>query len=413
MSETHSGKRNGATEAVRRLGVRYPIIQGPFGGGLSTTRLAATVSNLGGLGSYGAYSLSPDEIFQVTRELRSLTPHPFALNLWVSDHDPGGLELSPEAFERAYALFEPYYRELGVEKPEPPQRYAQKFEEQVDALLEARPPVFSFVFGVPSATLLAACRERGIVTVGAATSIAEAQALDDAGVDLIVATGFEAGGHRPSFLARAEDSLMGTLALTPLVADRVKAPVISAGGIGDGRGVRAVLTLGAQAAQLGTAFLACEESGASPEHRAALCSWRRPGERSHGAQVARIERETSGRLTAPCDCNEAGISAFSMHPDFPGAFGQGFSNHAKALSTSAHRADLRDCTGTPGLWRGPSTRTGRGAARGERRRGLPGAAHRPGRGRGHPGGAAVHPRPHGGAGGHDAHPRHALLRAHL
>ena len=288
MSETWSGKRVGETDAVRRLGVRYPIVQGPFGGGLSTPRLAATVSNLGGLGSYGAYSLTPDEILGLTKELRGLTSSPFALNLWVSDHDPGGLGLTPEEFDRVYALFEPFYRELGVEKPERPQRYAQKFEEQVDALLEARPPVFSFVFGVPSAAILAECRRRGIVTIGAATSIAEAQALDGAGVDLIVATGFEAGGHRPSFLARAEDSLMGTFALTQLVSDRVKAPVISAGGISDGRGIRAALTLGAQAGQLGTAFLACEESGASPEHRAALFS-----EQSQHTVLTRV---FSGRL---------------------------------------------------------------------------------------------------------------------
>ncbi|WP_163997776.1 NAD(P)H-dependent flavin oxidoreductase [Pyxidicoccus caerfyrddinensis] len=288
MSETWSGKAGSEQEAVRRLGVKYPIVQGPFGGGLSTTRLAATVSNLGGLGSFGAYTLPPDELGRLTQELRSLTSQPFAVNLWVSDHDPGGLNLSPEAFDRAYALFEPFYRELGVDKPERPERFSQRFEDQVDALLEARPPVFSFVFGVPSATILAECRRRGIVTVGAATSIAEAQALDNAGVDLIVATGFEAGGHRPSFLARAEDSLMGTLALTPLVADRVKAPVIAAGGISDARGVRAVLALGAQAGQIGTAFLACEESGATPEHRAALFSDK--------SQATVLTRAFSGRL---------------------------------------------------------------------------------------------------------------------
>jgi len=288
MRETWSGKRGSPTEAVRRLGVRYPIVQGPFGGGLSTSRLAATVSNLGGLGSYGAYGLTPDEIVRTTQELRSLTNRPFAMNLWVSDHDADGLDMSPEAFERAYALFEPFYRELGVAKPERPQRYSQRFEEQVEALLEARPPVFSFVFGVPPAAILAECRRRGIVTVGAATSIAEAQALDGAGVDLIVATGFEAGGHRPSFLARAEDSLMGTFALTQLVSDRVKAPVIAAGGLADARGIRAALTLGAQAGQLGTAFLACEESGATPEHRAALFS----GQSHHTA----LTRAFSGRL---------------------------------------------------------------------------------------------------------------------
>lgn len=277
-----------ATEATRRLGIDLPLVQGPFGGGLSTTRLAATVSNLGGLGSFGAHHLQPHELGGVASELRSLTARPFALNLWVSDHDPGGLTPGRDDLDRMWRVLAPYFRELGVERPEPPERFQPRFDEQVEALLEARPPVFSFIFGVPSTKILAECRRRGIVTSGAATTIAEARALDEAGVDLIVATGFEAGGHRPSFLARAEDSLMGTFALTPLVADRVKAPVIAAGGIADGRGVRAALTLGAQAAQLGTAFLACEESGTTDEHRALLFSER--------AEATALTRAFSGRL---------------------------------------------------------------------------------------------------------------------
>lgn len=275
-------------EAVSRLGLRHPIIQGPFGGGLSTARLAATVSAAGGLGSYGAHNMAPDEIGRTVNEIRSLTDRPFAMNLWVSDHDPGGLELSPSEFERVYRIFEPYFRELGVEKPEPPQHFHHRFEDQVEALLEANPPVFSFVFGVPSAAILAECKRRGIVTIGASTSIAEARMLDEAGVDLIVATGFEAGGHRPSFLARAEDSLMGTFVLTQLVADRVKAPVISAGGIADGRGVLAALALGAQAAQIGTAFLACEESGTTADHRRMLFS--------EASQHTVLTRTFTGRL---------------------------------------------------------------------------------------------------------------------
>ncbi len=276
------------TDAVHRLGVRHPVIQGPFGGGLSTTRLAATVSNMGGLGSYGAHILAPEEIGRLTDEIRSLTSQPFALNLWVSDHDQGGDALSQAEFDRVGRIFEPYFRELGIALPRPPDRFHPRFAEQVDALLEASPPAFSFVFGVPSPAILAACRTRGIVTIGAATSIAEARLLDDAGVDLIVATGFEAGGHRPSFLARAEDSLMGTFALTQLVAARVKAPVIAAGGIADGRGVRAALALGAQAAQIGTAFLACAESGTTDEHREALF-----GDR---AQDTMLTRTYTGRL---------------------------------------------------------------------------------------------------------------------
>ncbi len=276
------------TEAVRRLGIRHPIIQGPFGGGLSTARLAATVSNLGGLGSYGAYSLPPEGILDAARAIRALTSAPFALNLWVSDHDAGGLDLSDAEFERVSRIFAPYFRELGVALPARPERFSHRFDDQVAALLEANPPVFSFVFGVPSPAILSECRQRGIVTIGAATTIAEARVLEEAGVDLLVATGSDAGGHRPSFLKSAEDSLTGTFSLVPLIADRVKVPVIAAGGIVDARGVRAALALGAQAAQIGTAFLACEESGATAEHREILFSER--------AQETTLTRAFSGRL---------------------------------------------------------------------------------------------------------------------
>lgn len=258
------------TEATRRLGIRYPIVQGPFGGGLSTVELAGTVSQAGGLGSFGAHMLAPDRLEGLVASLRERTSAPFAVNLWVSDHDPGGDRVTAEDIDRVWPLFEPYFRELGLDKPEPSSYVHHSFEAQADALLEARPPVFSFVFGVPSRKLLAECARRGIVTVGACTTIAEARALEEAAVDLIVASGFEAGGHRPSFLARAEDSLHGTFALTQLVSARVSVPVIAAGGIADARGVRAALVLGAQAAQIGTAFLACAESGTTDEHRASL-----------------------------------------------------------------------------------------------------------------------------------------------
>jgi nitronate monooxygenase len=320
------------TDAARRLGVRYPIVQGPFGGGLSTARLAATVSNMGGLGSYGAHLLGPAEIGRVAGEIRSLTAQPFALNLWVSDHDEGGNALSQAEFDRACRVFEPYFRELGIELPRPPDRFHPRFAEQVEALLEARPPVFSFVFGVPPPAVLAACRSRGIVTIGAATSITEARMLDDAGVDLIVATGFEAGGHRPSFLARAEDSLMGTFALTQLVAARVKAPVIAAGGIADGRGVRAALALGAQAAQIGTAFLACAESGTTDAHREALF-----GER---AEDTMLTRAYTGRLAR--GLRNRWIEEMAPHaatlPPFP-ALGW-FVSKLKAAAMRAGRTDL-------------------------------------------------------------------------
>lgn len=276
------------TEAARRLGLDHPIVQGPFGGGLSSPVLASAVSNLGALGSYGIEHLTPEDILKLAADIRARTSKPFNLNLWVSVSDPGGESLDEAAFERVWMLFEPYYRELGVAKPERPARFHAPYEDQFEAMLEAAPAVFSFVFGIPSADQLARCKKRGILTVGTATTVAEAVALDEAGVDAIVATGFEAGGHRVSFIKSAEDSLMGTFALTQLVAPRVKAPVIAAGGVVDSRGVKAALMLGAQGVQVGTAFLACDESGASPEHRAALFS--------EAAFSTVLTRTYSGRL---------------------------------------------------------------------------------------------------------------------
>jgi nitronate monooxygenase len=321
-----------ATEATRRLGLRYPIIQGPFGGGQSTELLAATVSNLGGLGSYGAHTLSPTQIGQVVGKIKSLTSKPFNMNLWVSDHDPGGQSISQADFDRAFEFYAPYFRELGVDKPVLPERFHQSFAEQIDALIEAAPPVISFIFGLPGPEVLAACRQRGIVTVATITSIAEAKLAEQAGVDVIVATGFEAGGHRPSFLASAEDSLMGTMALTPLVADRVKLPVVAAGGIVDGRGIRAVLTLGAQAAQIGTAFLACEESAATPQHRAILLGGHaQPTALSRG-YTGRLSRSIANRWSEEMKRHAPRILPFPIQ--------NWLTSHLRAAAVKAGRTDL-------------------------------------------------------------------------
>jgi len=142
----------------------------------------------------------------------------------------------------------------------------------VQAVIDEKPPVLSFIFGIPSLEILNDLRKKDIKIIGTATTIDEALALEAAGVDAIVATGFEAGGHRASFIRSAEDSLTGTFVLLPQVADKAKIPIIAAGGIADGRGIAAALTLGADAVQIGTAFLACEESNATPEHRAKLFS---------------------------------------------------------------------------------------------------------------------------------------------
>lgn len=252
-----------------RLGIDYPIIQGPLGG-LSSQRLTAAVSNFGGLGSFGAHSRTPEEIRAVIAEIRSLTSRPFAVNLWVSMEDEGARTSDAAAFGRSLAPLAVHLAELGVPRPAYRPYAPITFEDQARVLLESNVPVFSFIFGIPPREILEECRGKGIVTIGTATTPDEAVALEQAGVDAIVASGFEAGGHRGSFLRSAEHSLTGTISLVPRLVDLVNVPVIAAGGIGDARGIVAALALGAEAVQMGTVFLACEESGASRLHREAL-----------------------------------------------------------------------------------------------------------------------------------------------
>ncbi|MEU4422092.1 nitronate monooxygenase [Actinoplanes sp. NPDC024001] len=249
------------------LGIDVPIIQGPFGGGLSSIALTAAVSGAGGLGSFGAHHLDPDSITALVTNLKSAVPagRPFNVNLWVPHPYEAGLRPAPADFER----LRPLYQRLGTPAPTsytPP----PAFEDQVAALLAAQPPVISFVMGVPSADVVTEARRRGIVTIGTATTVDEAVAVEAAGLDIVVASGSDAGGHRGAFLRPVTESLVGTFSLVPQVVDAVRISVVAAGGIADRRGVTAAHALGAAGVQIGTGFLATTESGASPLHKAAL-----------------------------------------------------------------------------------------------------------------------------------------------
>lgn len=260
------------TKITEVLGIKYPILQGPMGGGFSTPELLAAVSNAGGLGSLGAYTLTPDQIREADKAIKTKTAKPYNINLWVSDVDDRLTGYPSESLEKVKALFKPYYDELNIPLPELDTNIPSKFLKQVEVIFELKPAVFSFIFGIPAKEILDEARRLGIKTVGAATTLDEALALEAAGVDAIVAAGFEAGGHRPSFLRPAHDSLTGTFALIQQLKAKIKTPIIAAGGIADGKGIAAALTLGADAAQLGTAFLVTDESNATPTHKAKLFS---------------------------------------------------------------------------------------------------------------------------------------------
>ena len=270
-----------------RLGLQYPIIQGPLGG-LSSQQLTADVSNYGGLGSFGAHGLNPEAIRKVVREIDGLTPKPFAINLWVSMEDEEAFTSTEEAFQRSLAPLARHIESVGGAKPSYRPYEPIHFEDQVQVLLDEGISALSFIYGIPSKQILDEFRRQGIVLIGTATTVNEAIALEQAGVDVIVASGFEAGGHRGSFLQSSEDSLTGTMALVPQVVDAVRLPVVAAGGIGDARRIMAAFALGAEGVQMGTAFLACEESGANTHHRQALLSGQ--------AKQTALTRGFTGRL---------------------------------------------------------------------------------------------------------------------
>ena len=256
--------------------------------------------------------------------------------------DEGARASGESEFSRSLAPLAPHLAALGVPSPAYSPYAPASFEAQVRAVLDARAPVLSFIFGVPPADVLRECRARGIVTIGTATTPDEAAALEEAGVDAIVASGLEAGGHRGSFLRSSEDSLTGTLSLVPQVVDAVKVPVIAAGGIGDARGVVAALALGAEGVQMGTAFLACEDSGAGRLHREML---RRPEAGRTGLTrgfTGRLARGIHNRLME--DLNREGT------PILPYPLQRALVRHVAVAAEASGRPDLMP------LWAGQSAR---------------------------------------------------------
>lgn len=251
-----------------RLGLEIPLVQAPMAG-VSTPVLAAEVSNSGALGSIAVGATDALGASAMIRDTRARTDRAFNVNLFVH---PGA---TPDPVREAawLAWLAPIFAEFGAEPPTTLRPIYKSFAEDPEVLamvLDMAPPVVSFHFGLPSADAIGALRDRGILLMATATNIDEAQAIRRAGIDVVVAQGIEAGGHRGVYDPLAHDDGLGTFALTRLLASRIDLPVVAAGGIMDGAGIAAALDLGAVAAQMGTAFIACAESAADDAYRAAL-----------------------------------------------------------------------------------------------------------------------------------------------
>jgi len=235
-------------------------------GGPTTPDLVAAVSNSGGIGSLGAEYLSPTQIERDIKRIRELTQRPFAMNLFSPDAD---LPLAGD-FAAVKKFIAPYHQQLGIAPPEPPQSPGENFDAQLEVLVRLHVPIISFTLGLFPAEVMERLKREKIYVIGTATTVDEAKLLEQSGVDAIAAQGSDAGGHRGTFTADAESVLIGTMSLVPQIVDTVKVPVLASGGIMDGRGIVAALALGASAAQMGTAFLLCNEAGTSDSFRAAL-----------------------------------------------------------------------------------------------------------------------------------------------
>ena len=263
-------------------GLAHPIVQAPLAGGGDTPALVAAVAEAGALGFIGAAYLTPEQLAEAARTVRSRTRRPFGVNLFAPVPAP-----RPVAADAALDRVAPFFAELGLPRPSPPTPPADRFAAQLDAALETGASVFSFTLGLLPSGALEAVKARGMFAIGTATTVDEAVALERAGVDAVVVQGAEAGGHRATFATGFEEGLVGTIALVPQVVDAVRVAVIASGGIMDGRGLAAALVLGAAAVQFGTAFLTCEESGVPPAYRDAILGAHEDG--------TRVTRAFSGR----------------------------------------------------------------------------------------------------------------------
>lgn len=252
---------------TKKLGITYPIIQAGMAGGITTPELVASVAETGALGTLGAGYLTPEKTKEAIQKIKQLTHKPFAVNLFIPEHPT----FSDKKIKQANQLLAPIRRDLNMEEQiQLPEMNKNLFEQQIEVLIEEKVPVCSFTFGLPPKKIVRRLKSEGITLIGTATTVNEALANEEQGLDIVVMQGSEAGGHRGTFLGNFQSAMIGTMALVPQAKDLVNIPIIAAGGIMDGRGVLAALILGAEAVQMGTAFITTKESGAHPLYKLAI-----------------------------------------------------------------------------------------------------------------------------------------------
>lgn len=304
-----------------QLGIAVPIIQAPMAG-VSSPAMAVAASSNGGLGSLGVGAMTADKAREAIRQCRALGNGPLNVNLFV--HRPAHADAQKE---RAWLTrLGPVFEQSGATAPTALREIYTSFlvdDAMLAMLLEEKPKVVSVHFGLPRADQVAALHQAGIVLLGSATNVQEALSLQAAGIDAVVAQGYEAGGHRGVFDPHGEDSRLGTFALTRLLVRALRIPVVAAGGIMDGAGIAAALKLGAAAAQLGTAFVGTDESLADAAYRERLFS-----DAAHHTRMTRVISGRPARSLANAFTDLGADVPDDAVPDYPIAYDAGKSLNA-------------------------------------------------------------------------------------
>lgn len=271
------------TDFTRKLNLKHPLIVAPMAGGPSSVELVISSCEAGALGSIGAAYSKPKDIQDFVSSVRKQTSKPFAINLFIPHDDP---PISDLQMARALQATEKYRKEFGLATPTLQPPYEENFDEQFEMILKLKPAVLSFVFGLLEPEYIEDAHQEGILLFGTATSLDEAMALQDSGIDAITLQGFEAGGHRGIFDPEAADPGVAAMDLLEQCSHKLKIPLIAAGGLMNAQDIQKALSRGASAVQMGTAFLACQEAGTSEPYRRALL----------GERKTKLTRVYSGRL---------------------------------------------------------------------------------------------------------------------
>ena len=335
-----------ATDLVKRLGLTKPLIVAPMAGGPSSTELVAAVSNAGAMGSMGAAYSNADGIAEFAAKVRTMSDKPFAINLFA----PQPVQQATESkVTRAIAATDKFRKELELPTPQLPLQftapYAQDFDSQFEAVLRAKPAVLSFVFGRLDLKYVKAAQSAKIFVMGTATTFNEARELEGSGVHAIILQGIEAGGHRATFDPTGDDPAFGMMALLQGCRGKIKIPLIAAGGIMTAEHINQALANGAQAVQMGTAFLTCREAGTSAPYKAKLLE--------SSKRITKTTRVFSGRLARSIE------NRFMREMDaatiLPFPLQSSFTRDLRAASLAKNSSDFISLwagTGEGALWQG-------------------------------------------------------------